>query len=79
MPNVTMMCKGTNCPLADNCYRYLADPNEIDQIYFENVPYNDRTKECSHFWDASKCPYCNQMNGVHKMDCESNRIQINIS
>jgi hypothetical protein len=50
MPDISM-CSGEKCPLKENCYRFLATPNEFRQSYFMNPPYNDETKECNHFWD----------------------------
>lgn len=78
MADITM-CWADGCPLKENCYRFLAEADDLRQSYFQSVPYDEKTNSCSHFWDTSKCPYCNQINGVHKMDCESNRIQVNIN
>lgn len=72
------MCWGDGCLIKENCYRFLATPDDLRQSYFQSVPYNEEKKECSHFWDAKKCPHCHLMRGNHKMDCESNRIQINL-
>lgn len=44
-------CKGTNCALKDNCYRYLAESNEIHQSYLIDVPFeNDK---CEFFWEMN--------------------------
>lgn len=73
------MCWADGCPLKENCYRYLAEADDLRQSYFQSVPYDEETKSCSHFWDAEKCPHCNLMRGNHKMDCDSRRIQVNIN
>lgn len=51
MPDITM-CRNRNCPLADNCFRSLAEPSEC-QSYARFEP--DFSKEeqrfyCDHFW-----------------------------
>jgi hypothetical protein len=50
MPDISM-CSGEKCPLKENCYRFLAIPNEFRQSYFMNPPYNHQTNECEYFWD----------------------------
>lgn len=32
MPDITM-CVGTGCPLRENCYRYMAEPNGWRQSF----------------------------------------------
>lgn len=46
MPDITM-CAGTNCPLKENCYRFLAKP-EIYQSYFSVPPVKDG--KCEYQW-----------------------------
>ena len=43
MPDITM-CKGENCPMKENCYRYTAEPNEYHQSYFMEPPWFYKTK-----------------------------------
>lgn len=50
MPDISM-CKGGECPLKENCYRYLATPSEYLQSYLSNPPYNEEKKECEYYWD----------------------------
>ena len=53
-------CKGGDCPLKDNCYRYLMhlDLQENKEkygrfhSYFITTPHN--YGKCKHFMDASK-------------------------
>lgn len=38
MPDITM-CKGTDCPLKENCYRFTATPGEWQwQSWFAEPP-----------------------------------------
>lgn len=47
-------CKGGNCPLKDNCYRYLAyqEPYDFTISVFQSTQYKDG--ECKHFMNSSK-------------------------
>ena len=40
-------CKGTNCPLKESCYRFLA-MESLRQSYFTDVPFKDG--KCEHYW-----------------------------
>lgn len=45
-------CRGTNCPLANTCYRYLADSDDIWQAYITEIPIKpDNT--CDYYWQVS--------------------------
>jgi hypothetical protein len=46
------MCKGTDCPLKENCYRFTAIANEYMQSYFVKPPIKDG--KCEDFWDNLK-------------------------
>jgi hypothetical protein len=46
MPDITM-CHGEGCVLKENCWRYLAQPNQY-QSYFVGSPIKD-TGECGYF------------------------------
>lgn len=51
MPDITM-CKETNCPEKQDCYRYTAIPNEHWQSYFAEPPMTTREPfVCKHFWN----------------------------
>ncbi len=41
-------CKGTNCPLKENCFRFTAQGKTMYQSYFVEVPFKDN--ECEMFW-----------------------------
>lgn len=66
MPDITM-CKGGNCSLRLNCYRYTATADELGQSYFTEPPYkmnmllddNDLnlgvvTLACAFFWNNTR-------------------------
>ena len=40
-------CKGTNCPLKEGCYRFLA-MESLRQSYFTDVPFKDG--KCEYYW-----------------------------
>ena len=42
------MCKGTNCQLKEQCYRFTANRSML-QYYFATPPIKDG--RCSHFWN----------------------------
>lgn len=44
------MCKGTDCPKKEKCWRFKAPINELWQAYLVDVPYNKKTKKCELFW-----------------------------
>lgn len=50
MPDITM-CANDECPLASQCYRHEAEPNEYKQSYavFEPITICF-TVYCHHFW-----------------------------
>lgn len=62
MPDIAM-CKGGNCLLRLNCYRYTAKAEELGQTYFADPPYKlsmmldddshigVATLTCAHFWN----------------------------
>ena len=41
------MCKGTNCPVKEDCYRYTAKADEY-QSYFVDAPIKDG--KCEYYW-----------------------------
>lgn len=45
------MCKGEDCPLKNECYRYTATPDNY-QSYFVDPPYID--DECDFFYKDLK-------------------------
>lgn len=48
MADITM-CRGTDCPNKDSCYRFTATSNKYRQSYFVEVPLkSDNT--CNEYW-----------------------------
>ena len=48
-------CEGTECPLKESCYRFLAVSNEFKHSYFDTVPYDKQNKKCAQSWAI---PFC---------------------
>lgn len=69
-------CLDSLCPSKDYCHRFTA-PVGLYQTYggFNREADEDN---CSMFWPNGKCRYCGLENGVHKMGCETRKIQINL-
>lgn len=44
-------CRGTNCTMKDNCYRFTAKEGYY-QSFFIDTPWTD--KGCDYFWDDKK-------------------------
>ena len=53
MPDITM-CKGSDCPLAFNCYRHTAKSNPYRQSYFAEIPWDEEKKECEYYLPNEK-------------------------
>lgn len=54
MADITM-CKGTNCPLKEKCYRYRAKVNPYSQSYFMEIPYKEN--RCEYFEEINSKIY----------------------
>jgi len=63
MPDITM-CKGTDCPQKENCYRFTANPNEYRQSYFMTPPIKD--SKCEYYWGENAENIWNQLNDIVK-------------
>ena len=50
MPDIAM-CKGDECPVKENCWRYMA-PADRWQSYFGTPPFNE--DGCEYFWDMNE-------------------------
>ena len=42
-------CKGIGCPLKEECYRFIATPNDFRQSYFDFIPYHHKRNECDFY------------------------------
>ena len=69
-------CSDQHCPSKEYCYRFTA-PSGMWQ-YFQNFNREDDADNCDMFDSNGKCRYCHQENGVHKMSCASQKIEIRI-
>lgn len=50
MPDIAM-CNGEDCPVKENCWRYLAPPDHF-QSYFAHPPATE--EGCDYFWDVNE-------------------------
>ncbi len=53
MPDISI-CKGVNCPLAFNCYRFTAKANPHRQTYMSEPPWDEEKKECEYYLSNEK-------------------------
>lgn len=42
------MCKGRNCPLRNDCYRFNREPDK-NQEYYKNTPYDENGGKCDFY------------------------------
>ena len=56
------MCKGTDCPIKESCYRFTATKNEILQSYFVKPPFKDG--KCDMFWGETQKEILNQLKNI---------------
>ncbi len=70
-------CNDIHCPSKEYCHRFTAPASLLWQSYgiFNRVTDADN---CEMFWPNGKCKYCNKENGVHKISCSTQKIQINL-
>jgi len=57
-------CKGTDCPLKENCYRFTAKSNDVYQSYFVDPPIKDG--KCDMFWGETQKEILNQLENIVK-------------
>jgi len=62
-PDITM-CKGTDCPAKESCYRFTATPNEFRQSYFMEPPIKDG--KCEMYWGENQMNIWNQLKDIMK-------------
>jgi hypothetical protein len=60
MPDITM-CKGTDCPQKESCYRYTAKPSDW-QSYFSVPPIKDG--KCDMYWGDKAEAVFNQLKDI---------------
>jgi len=49
MPDITM-CMDNQCKSRFQCYRYMAQPNELRQSYFKASPKEDPLEDKCHYF-----------------------------
>jgi len=47
-------CPGTDCPMRDSCYRYIAPSNNFWQSYFTTAPIEVSENKCEYYWPIEK-------------------------
>ncbi len=70
-------CNDSLCPSSKFCYRYTAPASQVWQSYGVFNREQD-ADNCEMFWPNGKCRYCGLENGIHKMGCETRKIQVNL-
>jgi len=50
------MCKGTDCPLKNECKRFASIPDEYWQSWFTEIPFDHANNTCEHLWRIIKKP-----------------------
>jgi hypothetical protein len=58
------MCKGTNCPHKESCYRFTAKSNKYRQAYFIEPPIKDG--KCDMYWGENQINIYNQLKEIVK-------------
>jgi hypothetical protein len=69
-------CGDNLCPSKLICQRFTA-PSGLFQYYIDSHRECD-AYNCDMFLHNGVCKYCGQKDGVHKMSCETRKIQINL-
>ena len=70
-------CNDALCPSKEICYRFTAPVSEFRQGWI-NTNRECDAYNCHLFWHNGMCKYCGQYDGVHKMGCETRKIQIHL-
>jgi hypothetical protein len=70
-------CLDSLCPSKEYCYRFTAPASLVYQSYGGFNREQD-ADNCEMFWPNGKCRYCGLENGIHKMGCETRKIQVNL-
>jgi hypothetical protein len=58
-------CKGTDCPVKENCYRFTAKSNDLHQSYFAESPIKDG--KCEMFWGENSQQIFKQLKKIIKL------------
>jgi hypothetical protein len=63
MSDITM-CKGTDCPIKEKCYRFTAKADDLYQSYFTEPPIKDG--KCEMYWGEFQKEIINQLENIVK-------------
>jgi hypothetical protein len=55
-------CKGTDCPVKENCYRFTAKSDDFYQSYFTEPPIKDG--KCDMYWGENSEQIFNQLKNI---------------
>ena len=58
-------CDGTDCPIKESCYRYIAIANEYGQSTFVTPPFKDG--DCEMFWGDNSEQIYEQLKEIVKL------------
>ena len=61
MADITM-CKGTDCPIKESCYRFTANVNELNQSYFAEPPV--KNGKCEMYWGEHANGIYNELKNI---------------
>ena len=70
MPDISM-CKGEDCLLKNECYRYTATPSEY-QSYFVDPPYIE--DECEFFWGKQSSYIYDSLKDIFNGDLNKKQV-----
>jgi len=57
-------CKGEECLLKDNCYRFTAESDEFWQSYFLRSPYDKELNTCEMLWSDKSEQILDQLKNI---------------
>lgn len=73
MKNDITKCLGKDCPIKEKCYRFIVEPDSINQSYFSEIPGKWKTDillkevwECEMFWGDTNQSILNQLKSIMK-------------
>ena len=70
MPDIAM-CRQHDCPKAQECYRFLATPDEHRQSYLVKQDFGEQG--CGFFWEANGRWTVEEFTDEHQLNSEEGR------
>lgn len=49
MKSKPTLCEGADCPIKEECARYLPDLNRLNTLHFDPIPFNHKSNKCGQF------------------------------